>query len=803
MAQKEADTNNLDVLSHPCSPTPHHRSSHSGVHHHHESHHHSGSPHHSESHHHGGSPHHGESHHLGGSHHHRESNHLGESHHLNESHHHSMSHHHGTSHHSGRSHHHGTSHHPGGSHHHGISHHHGGSHHVGEFQDFHDNASSHHSFCSHRSHHHGGAHHYGGTHHFTSLALTPHGTDLSHHSNGEGHFDGEYHHASRGHHDRPHHHGGPQHHSEPYHDSGAYHHRGAYHHSEPYHQSGSYQYDESYHHGGPHHHRRSHHHGGFYHHGEVSRHSRIHSQGEPYHHKDSYTYGGSHHDSEAYYHGRHRHHEARHHRGPLYHGETLSHPSYEGSYHDHIPHYYDEYHQSHRSEHHGHHGKHHHAQRSHKKLHTVDLFYRLWEKLSYLIQGLRRMLRNLTESLAFEAFIFLTVCLNTIMLVAQTFAEVEVRGEWYFMAFDSIFLCIYVVEAVLKIIALGLKYFSDSWNNLDFFIMIMAMLDFLLLQFNSFTFVYHQSVFRIFKVFKSLRALRAIRVLRRLSILTSLQEVTGTLARSLPSITAILILMFTCLFLFSVVLRALFRLSDPKRFQSIFTTIFTLFTLLTLDDWSSIYLDSRAQGAWHIIPILMIYIIIQYFIFLNLVIAVLVDNFQMALLKGLEKVKQERAARIHEKLLDDSLTELSKSGAAQAPLCPTLPLRQQELLFHFLQLVEGVEHHQQKFRSQGSVIDEIVDTAFEVSQAAPEERGQSGGTPEGQAREACAQSAPNSHMGMCGGRQRPVPAQSPSLPTPRLEKKTSGSDPWMETVLGCRFQPLASCLRGGGGEVGG
>lgn len=34
------------------------------------------------------------------------------------------------------------------------------------------------------------------------------------------------------------------------------------------------------------------------------------------------------------------------------------------------------------------------------------------------------------------------------------------------MALDSIFLCIYVVEAVLKIIALGLKYFSDSWNNL-------------------------------------------------------------------------------------------------------------------------------------------------------------------------------------------------------------------------------------------------------------------------------------------------------------------------------------------------
>ncbi|KAL2805898.1 cation channel sperm-associated protein 1, partial [Daubentonia madagascariensis] len=300
------------------------------------------------------------------------------------------------------------------------------------------------------------------------------------------------------------------------------------------------------------------------------------------------------------------------------------------------------------------------TQRAHKKMHTWNFFLWLWEKLSHLIQDFRRMMENLTHSLVFEAFIFFIICLNTFMLVAQTFAEVEIRGEWYFMALDSIFFCIYVVEALLKIIALGLSYFRDIWNNLDFFIMAMAVLDFTLMQLNSFS-IHHQSLFRILKVFKSLRALRAIRVLRKLSVLTSLHEVTGTLARSLPSITAILILMFTCLFLFSVVLRALFRKSDPKRFQSIFTTIFTLFTLLTLDDWSLIYMDSRAHGAWYIIPILMIYIIIQYFIFLNLVIAVLVDNFQMALLKGLEKVKQEKAARVPEKLLEDSLTELKQA----------------------------------------------------------------------------------------------------------------------------------------------
>ncbi|XP_031240567.1 cation channel sperm-associated protein 1 isoform X4 [Mastomys coucha] len=366
------------------------------------------------------------------------------------------------------------------------------------------------------------------------------------------------------------------------------------------------------------------------------------------------------------------------------------------------------------------------AQRTHKKAHTGNIFQLLWGKISHLLLGLQQMILSLTQTLSFETFIFVVVCLNTVVLVAQTFTELEIRCEWYFMVLDSIFLSIYVLEAILKLIGMCLEYFYDPWNNLDFFIMVMAVLDFVLLQINSLSYsFYNHSLFRILKVFKSMRALRAIRVLRRLSILTSLHEVTGTLSGSLPSIIAILTLMFTCLFLFSVVLRALFHESDQKRFQNIFTTLFTLFTMLTLDDWSLIYIDNRAEGAWYIIPILMIYIIIQYFIFLNLVIAVLVDSFQMALIKGLEKVKLEQAARVHEKLLEDSLTDLNKADDAQMTeealkmqliekMFGNMTVKQRALHFQFLQLVAAVEQHQQKFRSQASVIDELVDIAFEA-----------------------------------------------------------------------------------------
>lgn len=64
--------------------------------------------------------------------------------------------------------------------------------------------------------------------------------------------------------------------------------------------------------------------------------------------------------------------------------------------------------------------------------------------------------------------------------------------------------------------------------------------------------------------------------------------------------------------------------------------------------------------------------------------------------------------------------EIRSEGTMQKQLLEkkfgTLTEKQRQLLFQFLQLVAGVEQQQQKFRSQASVIDEIVDTAFEAGE---------------------------------------------------------------------------------------
>lgn len=104
-----------------------------------------------------------------------------------------------------------------------------------------------------------------------------------------------------------------------------------------------------------------------------------------------------------------------------------------------------------------------------------------------------------------------------------------------------------------------------------------------------------------------------------------------------------------------------------------------------------------------------------------------------------------------------------------------VPPRQQELLFHFLQLMEAVEHYQQKFRSQASVIDEIVDTTFEVNQAGPEGRawGRAGTGRPGKG-PVTRSGHGYRHMGIREGRGRWL--SHPPIPPRRLERRTSGGD---------------------------
>ncbi|XP_055792355.1 cation channel sperm-associated protein 1-like isoform X3 [Salvelinus fontinalis] len=335
---------------------------------------------------------------------------------------------------------------------------------------------------------------------------------------------------------------------------------------------------------------------------------------------------------------------------------------------------------------------------------------RAWGALQNWMHQLFRIIVAFTEDPMFDKFILFVVVLNTGTLVAQTFESVTMRGGWFFSALDSAFLAIYLMECVLKLLVWGRLYFKNPWNDLG-----------------NFSGGQASTIFRILKLFKGVRAIRAFRVLRTIRFLQNLQSIVSTCLQSLQSMGAIIILMFTFLFMFAAVFREMFNESDPHRFGTMFRTIFTLFQLLTLDDWAFIYSTSRDNGAPHIIIFLVLYIVVEYFTFLNLFIAVLVDNFQMT-------IKRRMASKI-QKFQDIYESEMqSMKKLEPQPIEPqtdeefyeeALKLtysenkygkREIELITSYLRLLASIDQNQQTFRSQGCVLERLIDSFFEATE---------------------------------------------------------------------------------------
>ncbi|XP_073249025.1 cation channel sperm-associated protein 1-like [Porites lutea] len=243
----------------------------------------------------------------------------------------------------------------------------------------------------------------------------------------------------------------------------------------------------------------------------------------------------------------------------------------------------------------------------------------------------RMFIYELTESKIFSVSILFVILLNTVILVIQTDEAFSVKAGWYLSALDNVFLAIYFMEIVLKLYALRSYFFKTGWNIMDLLIVLFTMVDFLLplivQNVGSFDVA---AIFRLLRMFRAIRALRALRVLRTIRFLKNLQVIMTTILKSFRALSTIVMLQGLFLYMFAVIGRGLFYEVAPTRFGTLGKAFFTLFQLITLDDWFYMYSDvvAKSPGHGYIILYLIVYIVLENFIFMNLFVAVLVDNFQ-------------------------------------------------------------------------------------------------------------------------------------------------------------------------------
>ncbi|CAM9769367.1 unnamed protein product, partial [Heterosigma akashiwo] len=120
-------------------------------------------------------------------------------------------------------------------------------------------------------------------------------------------------------------------------------------------------------------------------------------------------------------------------------------------------------------------------------------------------------------------------------------------------AADGIVLAIFTAEVVIKLVACGrrpLRYFRDSWNRFDFFIVLSS---------------YVPMMFGgdLGPLISMLRLLRLLRVLKLVKSLPQLRVIVEALIEGFNSITFITLILLLFFYVFAIVGMILFKASDP------------------------------------------------------------------------------------------------------------------------------------------------------------------------------------------------------------------------------------------------
>lgn len=262
-----------------------------------------------------------------------------------------------------------------------------------------------------------------------------------------------------------------------------------------------------------------------------------------------------------------------------------------------------------------------------------------------------RDFRSLNQSIVihktFEWFIAGVILVNCTFIGIETyFTSPEIR------LVQSIALGIFTIEIILRWIAKEniKRFFANGWNIFDLLIVLVSYIP--------------ESIFADATLITTIRVLRAFRIIRLLRAFPELKLMLSVIVRSLRSLAYNAIFFFIFMYLFSVIGVTLFKLPDPATaadystskalseylkqapnapsispdpYGSLGETMFTLFRIVTGEDWTDLRYNLILASKMNLIPpsetIITIYHVLWFvvaaFLLLNLLLGAILTNYQI------------------------------------------------------------------------------------------------------------------------------------------------------------------------------
>lgn len=254
--------------------------------------------------------------------------------------------------------------------------------------------------------------------------------------------------------------------------------------------------------------------------------------------------------------------------------------------------------------------------------------------------------RRVVGNNVFECVISVVILVNAIMIGVES--DLSIRGEddqVWLQVMEILFLVVYTVEIVIRLIAHKWKAFKDPWFDFDLILVVLSFIGQIFA-----TVLTVPSIIQQVLVLRALRLLRLIRAVRMIKQMRTIWRLVSGLLTSCNTMLSTMALLLLVLYIFAILgiemiandstLKA-DTLTGPiieKSFSSLWISFWTLTQFVTMDSIASIYIP-LIEKKWELSIYFTLLVVIVSISLMNLVTAVLVEG-------ALEHARQEKEEEI-------------------------------------------------------------------------------------------------------------------------------------------------------------
>ena len=230
------------------------------------------------------------------------------------------------------------------------------------------------------------------------------------------------------------------------------------------------------------------------------------------------------------------------------------------------------------------------------------------------MRGIQATCARIAESDAFNYAIFGVILANAVVLGLETYDSIARDAGGLLGALNDIFLGIFVLELAIRLAAFGSRpqdFFKSGWNVFDFVVVAAAFAPGL--RENA----------------TLLRIVRLARIVRIVRLLPDLRILVTAMARSMPAVASLGVLVLLLLYVYGIVGWVIFDDHAPDEYGTVGQAMLTLFVMLSLENLPENIEIGLELSTWTVLYFIS-YTLIAAFLIFNLLIGVVINSLEQA-----------------------------------------------------------------------------------------------------------------------------------------------------------------------------